>query len=85
MRKQFFSKNGEILPIADAAVSRMSIEYAYGFGVYETLRSMRGRFLFLNEHVERLVKSVEIIGLEHTYTAETFAKTITDLVGQDIE
>jgi branched-chain amino acid aminotransferase len=80
---EFFSKNGTILPIAEATVSLMSIEYAYGFGVYETLRSIKGRCVFLEEHVERLVKSAEIIGLEHDFDADIFSRAIIELVAQD--
>lgn len=80
MEFQFFSKNGKVLPIAEATVSLLSIEYAYGFGVYETLRVKNKKPLFLNDHVERLMRSAEIIRLEHRLAAEDVKKYIAGLI-----
>ncbi len=49
-------------------MSVANIEYAYGFGVYETLRVVGGKPRFLADHLARLEKSAQIIGLEHAIT-----------------
>src|SRR3989344_6638107 len=82
MEFNFFSKNGKVLPIAQTTVSLLSLEYAYGFGVYETLRVKDGQPLFIDDHVERLIKSAEIIRLEHLLTVSDIKKYIKDMVGQ---
>ena len=79
MKFNFFSKNGKILPIDEATISLLSIEYAYGFGVYETLRVNNSKVLFLEDHIERLFKSAEIIKLEHPFTKENIKKYIEEL------
>lgn len=66
--------------MSDATVRLDSIEYAYGFGVYENIRVVRGRPLFLHDHIERLMQSASIIGLAHTLTEETVASWIEMLV-----
>ena len=38
-----YSRNGEILPASEAVVPLSNVEYAYGFGVYETIRAVRGK------------------------------------------
>ncbi len=63
-----FSRNGEILDAAEATVPLSKIEYTYGFGVYESIRVVRGRALFLADHLRRLLHSATIIGLEHGFT-----------------
>ena len=67
---KYFSKNGELLPAERAVVPLASIEYAYGFGVYETVRVSGGTAYFLQNHAERLLESAKIIGLEHSFCRE---------------
>ncbi len=63
-----------------------NIEYAYGFGVYETIRVVKGKPLFLSQHLERLEASAKAIGLAHefqktsldTWTRELILQTKAD-------
>lgn len=80
MKLQYFSKNGRVLPISDAVVPYNSIEYAYGFGVYETLRVSKGVANFLNDHIERLLMSAKIIGLKHPFTESFVSSAIAGLI-----
>ena len=75
-----FSKNGEILPSSEAVVPLSDISYAYGFGVYETIRVLRGRALFLADHLERLMHSATILGLEHTLGTGVIAAWTEELL-----
>lgn len=77
---KFFSKNGQILPAAEAVVSVANLEYAYGFGVYENIRVRQGRALFIADHIERLMTSARAIGLEHTFKAPEIIKYCADLI-----
>lgn len=76
-----FSKNGSLLPIDQAVIPLSSIEYAYGFGVYETIRVTNGIPYFLDDHAERLAHSARTIELEHLFTKKNIEKAIYDLVG----
>ena len=77
---KYFSSNGKLLPISQATISLSNIEYAYGFGVYETVRVNNGIAYFLSEHVSRLLKSAEIISLEHTFTTDLVSDAIDALI-----
>lgn len=76
----YFSKNGQILPIDEASIPLSNIEYSYGFGVYENIKVRNGVVYFVQQHVERLLKSAEIISLEHQFTKDAVTTSITDLV-----
>jgi len=80
MQFNYFSKNGHLLPIDQASVSLYSIEYSYGFGVYETLRVRDRTPYFLAAHAERLMHSASIIGLEHTFAQQFIASSVKELV-----
>jgi len=77
---KFFSANGEIKLTKDATVSLFSVEYTYGFGVYESIRVVDKRPRFLGDHALRLFESAQAIGLEHWLTVEQVEQYICDLV-----
>ena len=79
-------KNGELIPIAEAVLPVTHIEFAYGFGVYENIRVVRGEARFLDEHIERLFKSATSIGLEHSLRKnelEDWTKNLINTLGAD--
>ncbi|GEM_PF-113924 len=78
----YFSKNGQILPINEAVIPIENIEYSYGFGVYETIKVRNGVLYFAKEHVDRLLKSAEIIGLIHPYGKAQIKSYLEDLINK---
>jgi branched-chain amino acid aminotransferase len=80
MTFQYFSHNGEVLPTEQAVVPLGRVEYSYGFGVYENIRAIKARALFLDAHCHRLMKSAEIIGLEHNFTPQIVENAVVELV-----
>jgi len=75
-----FSQNGKILPIEKAVIPLSNIEYSYGYGVYESLRVNNGIVYFIDDHIERLIESAKIIGINHLFDEEFVKKSILDLV-----
>ena len=75
-----FSHNGMIKPIEEAVVPLSSIEYSYGFGVYETVRVNASTLYFLDDHIGRLIESARIIGLEHSNSADMIARSARNLI-----
>lgn len=80
MQFQFFSKNGQILPLEQAVIPIENIEYEYGFGVYETLKVRNGMLYFTEQHVKRLFISAEIIQLDHPFTQFQVIEFITEVI-----
>ncbi len=75
----YFARNGRILPIEQAVIPIDNVNFAYGFGVYETMK-IRRRVLFFDErHEKRLFESAEIIGLEHPFTAGEVVGAVREL------
>jgi branched-subunit amino acid aminotransferase/4-amino-4-deoxychorismate lyase len=77
---KYFSQNGRILPIEQAVIPFSNIEYSYGFGVYESIRVSNGKVYFIDDHVERLINSAKIIGIEHPFDGEFIKKSITEFI-----
>ncbi|OGG51614.1 hypothetical protein A3C18_01550 [Candidatus Kaiserbacteria bacterium RIFCSPHIGHO2_02_FULL_54_11b] len=80
MEFKYFSRNGDILPIEQAIVPLANIEYTYGFGVYESIRVANNVAYFVEDHIERLMESARIIGLEHPFSREMVSKSIAELL-----
>jgi branched-subunit amino acid aminotransferase/4-amino-4-deoxychorismate lyase len=79
----YFSHDGTILPIEQAVIPLSSVEYSYGFGVYETVRRSKGTTHFLAEHCVRLLNSAKIIDLAHNFSADFVARSVQELVVQN--
>lgn len=73
-------KNGELIPLTEATLPVTHIEFAYGFGVYENIRVVRGKALFLDDHLARLGKSAKVIGLEYVFDAKAMTGWVQTLI-----
>lgn len=80
MNGQYFSRNGQLLPISDALISVENISYQYGFGVYETIKIRNKTLYFLQQHVERLLQSAKLVYLDHNFTAKQIKVYIHELI-----
>ena len=83
MSFKYFAHNGDCKLLKDAVIPVSNIEYAYGFGVYETIRVTRGVPFFLADHLARLSESADIIGIEHGFTEDAIADTIATLIDKN--
>lgn len=80
MTGPYFSLNGELRPLAEATVPWDDLAFAYGFGVYETLKVRHGVLYFPERHEERLWHSAHTIGLEHRFQPGDFRRFLDALV-----
>jgi branched-subunit amino acid aminotransferase/4-amino-4-deoxychorismate lyase len=80
MTYEYFSHNGEILPIDRAVVPLNNVEYSYGFGVYETVRLSKGTLYFPDDHCRRLMESARIIGLAHNFSEASVRTALEELI-----
>lgn len=60
--------NGKATDLKKARTPLLSKVFLNGFGVYESIRTHHGKWLKLNQHLERLYKSVQIIHLHSKWT-----------------
>ena len=55
--------NGSLVPRDEARISVLDYGFLYGFGLFETMRAYGGRVFRLDNHLSRLARSAEILGL----------------------
>lgn len=82
-QKSYFSRNGELLPLDQAVVPLDHIEYSYGFGVYETMKVRKEVLYFVEQHVDRLFLSAELIRLAHPFTKSQVIAWIRAVVSEN--
>lgn len=80
MTGPYFSLNGVLTPVDQATVPLDDLAFAYGFGVYETLKVRHGVLYFAEMHEERLWHSARTIGLEHPFRQGDFQRFLRELV-----
>ncbi len=80
MLGEFVCLNGKFIKNEEAKISIGSLEFSYGFGVYENIRLRNGRVYFLSEHLERLLHSAKMIGLIHQFFVETIVQWVNDTI-----
>ncbi|MEI8095267.1 MAG: aminotransferase class IV [Spirochaetales bacterium] len=80
MNGPWFSLDGELRPTAEAAIPADDLAFAYGFGVYETLKVRAGVLHFAPLHEDRLWHSARILGLDHPWKEGDFQRFLGELV-----
>jgi len=55
--------NGCLMPLSQASISVLDYGFLYGFGLFETMRAYEGQVFRLDSHLNRLVRSAEVLGL----------------------
>lgn len=80
---RFVLHNGVLIPKEHALVPVDRIEWTYGFGVYENIRTRARAVLFIEKHIDRLLASAATIGLEHPFSRADIRHWIRELVETD--
>ena len=79
--------NGEFLPQEQARISVMDRGFLFGDGVYEVVPVYGGRLFRLQEHLQRLDRSLAAVrmtsGLSHAGWAEILGRLLSDSEGGD--
>jgi branched-subunit amino acid aminotransferase/4-amino-4-deoxychorismate lyase len=68
--------NGEVLPLGEAALPVTDRALTHGLGLYETLKLVDGVPVFFEEHVARLDRGLETLGLERPASRVEMAEQI---------
>jgi len=61
--------NGKIIPISEAKISVLDRGLAYGDGIFESLRTYRGKPFQLDEHIKRLLTGLKILQIRPPLSA----------------
>lgn len=72
--------NGKLLPLKEARVSVLSPAFLYGWGLFETMRSLDGRIVYFNRHMARIKDSCKCVKIAFPYPAPLLKDRIEQLV-----
>jgi branched-chain amino acid aminotransferase len=73
--------NGELKPRSEAVVSVFDSGFMLGDGVWEGLRVHKGKFAFLDRHLDRLFEGAKAIAMEVGLTREALTQRLYDTLG----
>lgn len=77
--------NGQIVPMEKATVSSFDFGFLYGVGLFETFRTWRGKLFALELHLARLLQSVQQLGWQLPFGADTLAEWVQETVNANAE
>ncbi len=70
--------NGELLPRSEAVISVYDSGFLMGDGVWEGIRLIQDKWIFLDEHIDRLFEGARAIDLELGLSAEQITNAILE-------
>ncbi len=68
--------NGQFLPLEKASISPLDRGFLFGDGVYEVIPVYKGRPFGLNDHLDRLIHSLEAIEVPNPYSVSEWTGLI---------
>jgi branched-chain amino acid aminotransferase len=69
--------NGQLIPASKAVVSVTDVGFMMGVTVAEQLRTFNGKLFRLDEHLDRLDRSLAIVGVDSKHSREKLVETAT--------
>jgi len=75
--------NGEYLPLSRASIGIFDVGFVQGVTVAEQLRTFGGKLFRLEMHLERLAKSLEIVGLSPSQSLQELGRIAVELVDRN--
>ena len=78
----YINNNGVILPDSSPTIMPKNRAYLYGDGVFESIRVMNGQPINVENHVSRLLKGAEVLGIKTPtfYNGDFFEERINELL-----
>lgn len=76
MEKYQHYLNGKYVLEQELLISPRDLGFSRGFGIFDYLRTYRGKPFKLKEHIERLLRSAELINLEHSYDVRQLTEIV---------
>ena len=77
--------NGKYVTEKDLLISPRDLGFTRSFAVFTKIRTYNGRLFKLEEHVRRLLRSAELINLNHEYTAAKLKRIIKKTLGRNAD
>ncbi|MBC7293962.1 MAG: aminotransferase class IV, partial [Thermoleophilia bacterium] len=78
MNEELLYLNGDFMPLSEGRVSVEDRGFQLGDGVYEVVKVMNGRLIWLEDHLERLRRSLREIHLEEALQGQDLAGVLPE-------
>jgi len=78
--EQYVHINGTLIPRDQARVSVFDHGLLYGNGLFETIRAYRGKIFRLEQHLNRLFRSMEFLHYPRAFTPVSVEKAIYETI-----
>jgi D-alanine transaminase len=75
--------NGDYLPIEEARISPLDRGFIFGDGVYEVIPVYSGQPFRMLEHLQRMQRSMDRIGLSNPHSIEKWEALCTELIARN--
>jgi len=72
--------NGKFINESELLISPRDLGYSRGYGVFEYLRTYKGKPFKLKEHIDRLFASTKLIELKHSFSYKEIEDAINKLI-----
>jgi D-alanine transaminase/branched-chain amino acid aminotransferase len=77
--------NGSWKKASEVQVSVRDVGFLRGFGIFDFFRIMDGTPVFLSDHLERFMRSADLMGLKLSYSKEELAACIHELAAMSTD
>ena len=77
---EYYSVNGEIVPVAQARLGAADLGLLRGYGVFDYFRVVRGTPLFIDDYLARFERSVNLLNMELPVTLAELKRHIHELI-----
>jgi branched-chain amino acid aminotransferase len=76
----FIHVNGQLLPYDSASIAPSDAGLLHGAGLFETMRAKNKKVFRLRQHLERLTRSAQALGIEFSLGEPLLAEMVEDLL-----
>lgn len=80
MTERLLSLRGQIVPESEARVSPFDRGFLWGDGVYEVTPLFEGRLFHLDDHIDRMYRSLRYVQIDPGLTPDQMRQTTLDLI-----
>lgn len=82
MSEQLVYLNGQFVPLSKASIPVLDRGFIFGDGVYDVVSVYQRKMFRAEQHLARLARSLEAVGIENIYTLDQWLSTIRRLIDE---
>jgi D-alanine transaminase len=80
MESEILYLNGSFMPLSEGRIPVEDRGFELGDGVYEVIKIMNGRLVWLDDHLDRLERSLDAVSLSEAIAGHSLETALPDLV-----